>query len=114
MEATENVTKRELLLLYQRTENPLHDMKYTGTCLGSIDFKRVQAATGSVVQNKRGRYQKYSYAERNKIGKYGSERGATAAVKRFKKDFPTMKESTIREMKKRYEELLKTKKRFQV
>ena len=35
--------------------------------------------------------------------------GATAAVKRFKKDFPTLNESTIREMKKRYEELLKTK-----
>ena len=82
-----------------RTENPLHDMKYTETCLGLIDFKRVQAATGSVVLNKRGRYQKYSDAERYKIGKYDSEMGATAAVKRFKKDFPTLNESTFREMK---------------
>ena len=79
-----------------RTENPLHDMKYTETCLWSIDFKRVQAATSSIVPNKRGRYQKYSDAERYKIGKYGSEMGATAAVKRFKKDFPTLNESTIR------------------
>ena len=92
----------------QRTENPLHDMKYTETWLGSIDFKRVEAATG-VVPNKGGRYQKYSDAEHYKIGKYGSEMGATAAVMRFKKDFPTMNERTIREMKKRYEELLKTK-----
>ena len=35
--------------------------------------------------------------------------GATAAVKRFKNDFPTLNESAIREMKKKYEELLKTK-----
>ena len=35
--------------------------------------------------------------------------GAIAAVKRLKKDFPILNESTIHEMKKRYEELLKTK-----
>ena len=66
-------------------EDPIQDMIYTETCLGSVDFEGTQVAAASIVPNKRGRYQKYSESDRYKIGKYGSEIGATAAVRNIKK-----------------------------
>ena len=41
------------------------------------------------------------------MGKYASETGTSAAVRKFRPDFPKIKESTIREFKKKYEEELK-------
>ena len=41
------------------------------------------------------------------MGKYASETGTSAAVRKFQPDFPKIKESTIREFKKKYEEELK-------
>ena len=38
------------------------------------------------------------------MGKYASETGTSAAVRKFRPDFPKIKESTIREFKKKYEE----------
>ena len=60
-----------------------------------------------VIPNIRGKYEKYTDKERYDIGKYGSEYGATAAVRKFKKDYPSLNESTVRCMKKKYEDLLK-------
>ena len=56
-------------------------------------------------------YQKYSEEDRFKIGKYASENGAAAAVRKFKKSYPDIKESTIRGFKSKYEEELKVAKR---
>ena len=42
-----------------------------------------------------------------KIGKYGSEDGATAAVRKFKTLYRHMKESTVRGFKSTYQEELK-------
>ena len=86
-------------------------MIYTETCLGSVDFEGTQVAAASIVPNKRVRYQRYSESDRYKIGKYGSEIGATAAVRKYKKDYPTLNASMVHEMKKRYEELLKKTKK---
>ena len=49
--------------------------------------------------------------ERYDIGKSSSVHGATAAVRKFKKSYPHLKlgESTARSLKKKYEELLKSK-----
>ena len=41
------------------------------------------------------------------MGKYASENGTSAAVRKFQPDFPKINESTIREFKKKYEEELK-------
>ena len=76
------------------------------TGLGSVDFDAVQHAT-SVLRSKRSKYNKYSDEDRYKIGRYGSENGPIAAVRKFKTKYPNLNESTVREMKKRYEELLK-------
>ena len=41
------------------------------------------------------------------MGKYASETGTSAAIRKFRPDFPKISESTIREFKKKYEEELK-------
>ena len=41
------------------------------------------------------------------MGKYASETGTSAAIWKFRPDFPKINESTIREFKKKYEEELK-------
>ena len=84
-----------------------HNMTYTETYLGAIDFQRVQDSVAVVIPKKRGKYEKYTDKERYDIGKYGSEYGATAAVRKFKKDYPSLNGSTVRCMKKKYEDLLK-------
>ena len=88
------------------THDPIQDMNYRETWLGAVDFQCVQGAVAAIVPNKRGKYQKYTERERYAIGRYGSEYGATAAVRKFKKDFPSLNESTVRPVKERYEELL--------
>ena len=45
--------------------------------------------------------------DRYLIGKYGSEVGAAAAVRKFKKQYPILNESTVRGMMKKYVDLLK-------
>ena len=54
---------------------------------------------------------KYSADERFKIGKYASENGSIAAVRKFEKQFPNMNESTARTFKKKYESELYDAKR---
>ena len=49
--------------------------------------------------------------ERFKIGKYASENGPIAAVRKFEKQFPNMNESTTRTFKKKYESELDDAKR---
>ena len=57
---------------------------------------------------KRGPYERYTPSERAKIGKFASECGVQAAVRKFSKDHRKISESTIRGFKNAYrEELLK-------
>ena len=48
----------------------------------------------------------YSDEERYKIGKYTSERGPAAAVRKFKSKFSKLNESTCWSIKKKYEKEL--------
>ena len=48
------------------------------------------------------------------MGKYASETGTSAVVRKFRPDFPKINESTIREFKKKYEEELKLAKQNRV
>ena len=61
--------------------------------------------------SKRKPYTKYSADERVKIGKYASENGPIAAVRKFEKQFPNMNESAARTFKKKYESELDDAKR---
>ena len=75
--------------------------------LGELDFQVVQNEIAQKKSNRKTSYQKYSAEDRFKIGKYASENGATAAVRKFKTLYPDMKESTVRGFKSTYEEQLK-------
>ena len=79
--------------------------------LGELDFQGVQDEIAQKKSKRKTSYQKYSEEDRFKIGKYASENGATAAVRKFKNSYPDMKESTVRGFKSNYEEELKKAKR---
>ena len=55
---------------------------------------------------KRNSYIHYSGETRVKIEKYAVENGNTKALKHFEKEFPNLKESTVRNFKKKYYEKL--------
>ena len=65
-----------------------HNMTYTETCLGAIDFQCIQDSVAVVIPNKLGKYEKYTDKEHYDIGECGSEYGATAAVRKLKKITP--------------------------
>ena len=75
--------------------------------MGSVDIAAVQLATSAVPSKRSNKYIKYSDEDRYKIGKYGSENGPSAAARKFKNKYSNLKESTVREMQKRYEEFLR-------
>ena len=77
------------------------------TGLGVVDFQVVQRALTNLTPRRTEKYVKYTDSDRYLIGKYGSEYGPTAAVKRHRGRYPKLNESTVRSMKKRYEEMLK-------
>ena len=79
--------------------------------LGELDFQVVQDEIAQKKSKRKTSHQKYSEEDRFKIGKYASENGATAAVRKFKNSYPDMKESTVREFKSNYEEDLKKARR---
>ena len=55
-------------------------------------------------------YVKYMPEDRYKIGKYGSENGPAAAVRKFKSRFPKLNESAVRSLRQKYQsELTRSK-----
>ena len=79
--------------------------------MGSVEYQAVADAIESTVENDpskiRGRYVKFTDAERFEIEKYAAQNGNTATIKRFKSK--NLKESTVRTFKvKYYTELEKT------
>ena len=58
--------------------------------------ERHQGVKDEIAQKKsKNSYQKYSVEDHFKVGKYASENGATAAVRKFKNSYPDMKASTV-------------------
>ena len=74
----------------------------SNTELGAANFAALQEAT---VQ-KASKYTKWTDNNRYSVGKYASEHGNAATALHFKKEFPNIKESTVREFKKKYEKQL--------
>ena len=69
---------------------------------GEIDHEIIEREISNS-SSKRQPYVKYSLEEHYKIGKYASENGAIATVRKFQQRLPNMNESTDRTFRKRYE-----------
>ena len=61
-----------------------------------------------------GKYKIYSDEERYKIGKYTTEHGPAAGVRKFKSKFPKLNKNTCRSIKSKYEKELDIAKLKQV
>ena len=68
----------------------------------SANAKVQEALTRCATSGKRKRYASYTDEDRAKFGKYASENGNAAALKRFRKDIPELGESTVRSFKTKY------------
>ena len=81
-------------------------MSLQESTLGSIEF---EAANNSLsnINGKRGKYRKFSDEDRFEIGKYAAINGPGSAVKRFKKSYPHLNESTVRTFREKYRKTLK-------
>ena len=77
--------------------------------LGQVDFEAVQNEVEATIQSKkkRGIYVVYTPKKRFEIGKYAVENGTLKAVSRYKSRFPSLKESTVRGFKSKYENEIK-------
>ena len=80
-------------------------MEETG--LGALEHAEVvqTVAKAASNSNRSSAYTKYTAVQRYQIGKYASENGSANAVRKFKKDFPSLKESTVREFRSKYHEM---------
>ena len=77
---------------------------------GEIDHEIIEREINNS-SSKRQPYVEYPLEERYKIGKYASENGPIATVRKFQQRFPNMNESTARTFRKRYESDLADAKR---
>lgn len=86
-------------------ESGLGQQEYQNVVSNVIDLANPSTsspATGKQPRGKRNPYVHYSGEIRAKIAKYAAENGNEKARKHFSKDFPDLKESTIRNFKKKY------------
>lgn len=74
--------------------------------MGAVSYQAVASSIDSIKPS-RSSYKKYTPKDRYRIGKYASETGSTAAVRKFKDKFPKLNESTVREFRKKYQDQLK-------
>lgn len=92
------------------------DLKTAKTCdenntvLSAVDFSLMKEKPVKL-QSSSSTYIKRTDKKRYSIGKYTSENGNAATVRHFIKEFPKLKESTVREFKKRYEKQLQEAKK---
>ena len=84
------------------------------TILGRNEYNQVAAAVVDLARpqpsqsrSKRSKYVQYSGEDRAKIAKYSCEHGNTKALQHFSKEYPNLKESTLRNFKKAYQDKLK-------
>ena len=83
------------------------------TGLGSVLTKEANSAVKKILDREdgaEGRKRKYTHFtpdQRAKIGRHAAEFGNASTVKRFKDEFPTLGESTVRQFKERYKAELK-------
>ena len=71
--------------------------------IGSPSNYACKSTAKNPASTKRGTYLAYTPQHRAKIGKYCSQNGPAATVRKFSGKFPILAESTIRSIKKSYE-----------
>ena len=79
---------------------------HSETNLSLLDYETARDAGTSGLKKSRSNYQKYSPNERYNIGKHASEFGTASTLRRFKAEFPQLRESTVRSIRSKYEETL--------
>ena len=75
--------------------------------MGFVDIAAISQETKSVKKKRNSSYTKWSEKDRYLIGKYAAENGVAAAVRKFKRQFQTLNESTVRSFRKKAEEEIK-------
>ena len=80
---------------------------HSETGLGLLDYESSKEASERAEKKPRGKYTKYSDSQRHAIGKYASEYSTASTLRRYKDEFPELSESTVRTMRKKYEEELR-------
>ena len=75
--------------------------------LRAVDYEMVDSAVRKKPSKARGTYKVYSDKDRFSIGKNASIYGTASTVRRWKKIYPHINESTVRGFKKRYEAQIK-------
>ena len=73
----------------------------------AANFTLVRDAGTSGLKKSKSNYEKYSPNERYNIGKHASEFGTASTLRRFKAEFPQLRESTVRSIRSKHEEELK-------
>ena len=75
--------------------------------LGAVDYEMVDSDVRKEPSKARGTYKVYSDKDRFSTGKNASIYGVASTVRRWKKIYPHINESTVREFKKHYEAQIK-------
>ena len=113
------VEKMSFFKYFQRKEIPKEESLTAGfesfkeNPLECITVEEIETVQKSLQVDKLQNKKRYVFGEKEKqkIAKIASQHGHAAAVKKFKKKFPTLTETTIRPWVKRYKENLKEKRK---
>ena len=79
--------------------------------MGAVDYEMVDSAIRKKPSKARGNYNVYTEKDRFSIGKNASIYGTAYVVRKWKKAYPHINESTVRGFKKRYEALIRDENR---
>ena len=95
---TKSLDSVDLSQLTHQVTVPSH----SETNLSLLDYETARDAGTSGLKKSRSNYQKYSPNEQYNIGKHPSEFGTASTLRRFKAEFPQLKESTVRSIRSKY------------
>ena len=79
--------------------------------MGTVDYEMVDSAVRKKPNKARGSYKVYSDKDHFSIGKNASIYGTASTVRKWKKTYPHINESTVRGFKKRYEAQIRNENR---
>ena len=69
---------------------------------GQVDFDHVMEQLSKDETDKRGKYKQYTERDRLAIARYAEQNGPRRAARKFDKQYPNLKESTVRSFLKKY------------
>ena len=101
--------KESLFFIYLKGDVPstVQSEVESTSDLGAVDSASIAEEISSTTNKRKPKYEKWNPKARHSIGKYASENGNAAAIRKFKPDYPNLSESTVRTFKTKYQEELK-------